>query len=381
MDFGRPLKRRILTIDDNEDIHRDFAAVLLPPRRDESLDEMEAALFGTAAPKSTRVNEYEIEHALQGEDGVKKISKALHDGNPYALAFVDMRMPPGLDGAETIRQIWRVDPDVQIVICTAYSDYDWTELQACFRQTDSLLILKKPFAAEEVVQLASALTEKWVLSRRAALKMEELERLVRERTAELAEINAKLTEEVVQRKASEEMLRKLSLVDGLTGIPNRRVFDETLETQWAMEMQKGTPVSLLMIDLDYFKQYNDCNGHPAGDECLKRVAQALYGSTARRWDLVARYGGEEFAAILPDTNQSGAVNVAQAMLAAVEALAIPHADSRTCPIVTVSIGCASLTPSPDITPQALIAAADRALYRAKGEGRNQIACLDDPIPA
>jgi diguanylate cyclase (GGDEF)-like protein len=127
-----------------------------------------------------------------------------------------------------------------------------------------------------------------------------------------------------------------------------------------------------MIDLDYFKLYNDRNGHLGGDDCLRRVAKALSESTDRRRDLMARYGGEEFAAILTETDLHGAATVGERMRAAVRSLGIPHADSPTAPEVTVSVGCAALTPTKGSAPQDLIAAADRALYRAKEMGRNRV---------
>lgn len=371
--LDQPRSRRIITIDGNEEIHRDFEAVLKAPGPDGHLDELEAAGFGGSMQKVPEPISYDLDHALQGEEGVEKVSRAVAEGRPYALAFVGMRMPPGWDGIETIRRIWKVDPAVQIVICTAYSDCDLSGLRRHFRRTDSLLILKKPFDTEEVEQLASTLTRKWSLARQAAMRMDELERLVQKRTADLADANRRLVEEISRRTASEEALRRLSLLDALTGIANRRVFDEMLATHWAQAIEQASSISLLMIDLDYFKHYNDRRGHLAGDECLKRVATALHGSTARHWDLLARYGGEEFAAILPKTDLPGALSVGERMRAVVESLGIPHEDSPTALGITVSVGCAAMAPSKGMAPRMLIAVADQALYRAKEMGRNRIA--------
>lgn len=170
--------------------------------------------------------------------------------------------------------------------------------------------------------------------------------------------------------------KHLAGVDGLTQIANRRRFDEHLEAQWQLMTEQQAPISLILADIDYFKQYNDTYGHLLGDTCLKHVAQALQGSISHMTDLVARYGGEEFAAIMPETDLSGAIAVATRMQAQIEYLQLPHARSSTSHYVTLSMGVASCIPSLDQSPQALVAAADRLLYTAKQSGRNQIAYAD-----
>ncbi len=161
--------------------------------------------------------------------------------------------------------------------------------------------------------------------------------------------------------------------DGLTDIANRRYFDQRAEREWKRVLRTGLPLSLLLIDIDHFKQYNDHYGHGAGDECLRQVAQALAHCGERPSDLVARYGGEEFVALLPETKINGARHLAERMRAAVEALAIPHARSSAASVVTLSIGVA--THGPDSTKtdlRHLQECADQALYHAKHQGRNQV---------
>ncbi|TVQ06925.1 MAG: diguanylate cyclase [Leptolyngbya sp. DLM2.Bin27] len=165
----------------------------------------------------------------------------------------------------------------------------------------------------------------------------------------------------------------LAGVDGLTQIPNRRRFDEHLKDQWQLMAEQQSPLSIILADIDYFKQYNDTYGHLLGDTCLKHVAQALQGSISHRADLIARYGGEEFVATLPNTELSSAIAIATRMQSQVEYLQLPHACSAVSHYVTLSMGVASLIPSLDQTPQILVAAADRLLYVAKQSGRNQIA--------
>lgn len=169
-----------------------------------------------------------------------------------------------------------------------------------------------------------------------------------------------------------EEITLLAASDGLTQIPNRRHFDQHLAQQWKQMAREQKPLAVLLCDIDYFKQYNDTYGHLAGDNCLQRVAQTLYHSVRRPFDLVARYGGEEFAAVLPGTSWGGAIKVAQRMRTAVAQLEIPHCASPISAYITVSIGVASLIPSTDLAAIHLVTIADRHLYQAKQQGRDQI---------
>ena len=178
---------RILIIDDNESIHQDFRKILSSKESSNELDDLAANLFGGAAPSgpTDHLNPYHLEFASQGLEGVQKVKRALESDSPYALAFVDMRMPPGWDGLETIEHLWKVDPNLLVIICTAHSDYSWEQIITRLGQTDKLLILKKPFDNVEVSQLAIALTEKWNLGLYAHMKEAQLEGMVEERTHDL----------------------------------------------------------------------------------------------------------------------------------------------------------------------------------------------------
>ena len=185
--------RRILIIDDNRAIHDDFRKILSPVTlAAAALDVTEAALFGKPENAVQQIR-YEIDSAYQGQEGVLLAKQALEGGRRYAMAFVDVRMPPGMDGVETTKKIWEIDPDIQIVICTAYSDYSWNEMFEKIGDCDGLVILKKPFDTVEVLQLAHALTEKWLLHRQAMRKVEELENMVKKRTVEVQNANVELT--------------------------------------------------------------------------------------------------------------------------------------------------------------------------------------------
>ena len=159
---------RILLIDDLRSIHEDFARILARPSTSEALDAMGSELFGRPAPLPEPGSElgFELDSAYQGQDGLAKLDVSLQEQRPYAVAFVDMRMPPGWDGVETIEHLWASDPQLQVVVCTAYSDYPWDDMIERLHNADNLLILKKPFEPVEVVQLARTLAAKWTVERR-----------------------------------------------------------------------------------------------------------------------------------------------------------------------------------------------------------------------
>jgi len=188
-----PLKnRRILVIDDNRAIHEDFRKILASSKSaPHDLADQEASLFGEPAP-SFQLPVFEIDSAYQGQEGLDMIEKSLQEGRPYAMAFVDVRMPPGWDGVETTGKIWEKYSDLQVVICTAYSDYSWEEMLRKLGYSDRLVILKKPFDNIEVLQLAISMTEKWRLYQQAKLRLDDLEKMVQARTLALETANANL---------------------------------------------------------------------------------------------------------------------------------------------------------------------------------------------
>jgi CheY-like chemotaxis protein len=192
---------RILVVDDNEAIHEDFNKILATTAAatDGKLDDMAASLFGEEAPTGPRT-EFELTHALQGQEALELTLKALRDDKPFALAFVDVRMPPGWNGIETVEKIWQHDHEIEIVLCTAYSDFSWEEIAGRLAHPERLLILRKPFDPLEVRQLAYGLTSKWFLRRQAACRMQDLEIMVEERMRELAALKARLEEVTSQQR-------------------------------------------------------------------------------------------------------------------------------------------------------------------------------------
>ncbi|RJG01691.1 sensor domain-containing diguanylate cyclase [Noviherbaspirillum sedimenti] len=186
--------------------------------------------------------------------------------------------------------------------------------------------------------------------------------------------------DISERKQNEEKLAQLqkelealSFKDGLTGVANRRMFDTVLETEWAHAQRNQQALSLLILDVDHFKQYNDCYGHLRGDECLQRVARILAASLQRPRDFLARFGGEEFVIVLPETDAIAAQTVAERCLDLVTSAQIPHAESATSPVLTISIGVGTIVPGQDDVPRRFIDQVDNRLYQAKRNGRHCIA--------
>jgi len=176
-------------------------------------------------------------------------------------------------------------------------------------------------------------------------------------------------------KVINKELEKLALRDSMTGIANRRMFDHLLENEWARAQRSQQPLSLLFIDIDFFKQYNDCYGHQAGDDCLKQIAKTLSFIARRPADLAARYGGEEFVVLLPETGKEHARRLAELCHTAVIEQGIPHEASEVSDVVTISVGVCSIQVTTGMQAQALIEAADKAQYQAKKNGRNRVEVL------
>ncbi len=468
--MNRLENRRVLLVDDTPAIHEDFRKVLGGSARDSSLAEDEAILFGTSAPQQTIP--FDLASAFQGREALEKV-KAARDGQlPYAMAFVDIRMPPGWDGVETAQRLWEEDPQLQIVLCTAYSDYSWPEILARLDVRDRLLILKKPFDPIEVYQFANALTTKWKLSEQAAFKMSRLEEAVEQRTQELSNANiivqsspvvlyrlkgepsfpliyvshnitkfghepAKLLTDaewakklihpedrvkvgetmarvfeknaqgaalefrlltasgasrwvenryvpvrdadgllveiegilidITERKLAEEKIAQLARTDSLTGLANRATFMERLNQAFAAARRGALPFAVLYLDLDQFKPVNDTLGHSAGDIVLQQVAQRLRACT-RESDLIARLGGDEFAILQGELRETA--NAGELAAKIHESLREPYELMGDEIRISVSIGICPYSPELDQS-DAMLAHADRALYRSKEQGRDQ----------
>jgi len=346
---------RVLVIDDNPAIHEDFDKIL----RDETdacanLSVAEHLLFGDSTSAPPVRPQFQLEFASQGQEGVALIERALACGRPFAMAFVDMRMPPGWDGLETIERLWAQDPNVQVVICSAHSDYDWTDFVARLGHSDKLLVLKKPFEPVEVLQCATALTRKWQQERLLRQQVQSLEHVVTVRTEGL--------------EAANRQLRHLATHDTLTGLPNRVLLDDRLAQAIAHANRNDQSFAVAVIDLDRFKLVNDSMGHRAGDEFLKEVAKRL-ASVVRSVDTVARVGGDEFVLIIASAfSREGIDDIATR---AIESMRAPIRLAEVDLYTSLSIGVA-FYPQDSTTAEHLVARADAAMYCAKQRGRNNL---------
>ncbi len=356
--------RRILIIDDNAAIHDDFRKVLCPvTQSDAGLDELEDSLFGepvTASGESHPHVEYELDCALQGEEGLAKLKQAIADGRPYAMAFVDMRMPPGWDGVQTIQQLWKVDRTLQIAICTAYTDYSPDQISSALGIRDGLLMLRKPFEKAEIRHVAMMLTEKAIAQR----ERDALEKIVQARTAQL---------------------QHAALHDTLTGLPNRLLFNDRLQTALKRSAREPQKFAVLFVDCDRFKVINDSLGHAAGDQLLLAMAGRLQ-QAVRDTDLVvhgsdeqplaARLGGDEFAILLDGIKaDADAARVAERLLKTLENPYVIEGhevhSTASIGITTNSLGYNS--------PEEMIRDADTAMYRAKTTGGSRFVMFDQAM--
>ena len=316
------INHRIIVIDDNESIHDDFRKVLCDIGETDDLSADESLLFGEDAVSPIHNISYEVDSALQGEAGWNKVRHARDMGKAYAVAFVDMRMPPGWDGLKTVEKICEDDPDIQIVICTAYSDYTWQEITQRINQLDRLLILKKPFDHSEICQLAAALTEKWRLGQQAKLRMADLERMVEARTVELNQASNQLKGEIDDRQAAEAQYRHATLHDPLTDLPNRALLLDRIEhSLQRMRRDENHKFAILFMDLDNFNVINDGLGHELGDQLLMEVSRRLgtcvreVDSISRSSETLARLGGDEFVILLDEIRtETDALRVADRII-------------------------------------------------------------------
>jgi diguanylate cyclase (GGDEF)-like protein len=344
------LTQRLLMIDDNPAIHQDYRKILID-RGDTQISAAEAALFGE--PQSTVARPaFDVDSAMQGREGVELARCALVEGRPYSVAFVDMRMPPGWDGLETIENLWKVDPEIQVVVCSAYSDYDWMELLARLGRSDKLIVIKKPFEPIEILQSASALSRKWQNERALKRHVEGLERVVTDRTRGL--------------EAANRQMRHVASHDSLTGLPNRLLLEDRITQAIAQANRQAHEFAVAVLGLDRFKLIIDSLGHRAADEVLCGVAIRLKG-VIRSVDSIARLGGDEFVIVFDGPmTRADMLEMGKRMLNAMEPSMLLLGINVH---VSSSLGIA-LYPRDGVTVDALLAHADAAMCHAKKLGRN-----------
>jgi diguanylate cyclase (GGDEF)-like protein len=268
------------------------------------------------------------------------------------LILMDITMPE-IDGIAAMRRIHAVPQLMDIPVIMVTGRVEPENLKTAFDAGATDYITKPVHEIELLARVRSALKLKHAIDQRKGREHE-------------------LVKALKQLETANQLLQHVSATDGLTGVANRRQFDGILDVEWARASRSRSWMALIMLDIDFFKYYNDTYGHQAGDACLKTVASILIGNIHRPEDMVARYGGEEFAIVLPGTELDGASTVADRIRARVESVQIVHARSEVSEYVTLSVGVAAAIPRMGDSPATLIAAADKALYQAKQTGRNRV---------
>lgn len=335
--------RRILIVDANASAHRDFRAILCPQPRIPPL-----APPADSAPYDNLLQGFELDCVESGHDALEQVGRALASARPYALAFIDTHLAPGWDGLETITRLWKVDPQLQIALCTHAPDLSWEELSERLAFDDQLLILKRPFDTLEVRQMASALTWKWQMAQDAAAKMLSLERTIEERVHELLKVS------------------HLLQFDVLTELPNSTLLGDRLTQSIALSRRHHKQLAVMFIGLDRFKRINNALGHPVGDEMLKHVSRSL-AKALRKSDSVFRYGSDEFVLVLADIHHPQQTkSIAEKILVA---LSKPHNIAGHDLSVTASMGI-SIYPNDGEEALALIKKAETAMRNVKEYGPN-----------
>jgi diguanylate cyclase len=337
---------RILVIDDNVEIHGDFIKILTNDKKSAQMDSLRQGIFGNDTKETVIMPEFNIDLASDGASGVKKVSDSVKEKKHFALAFVDIRMPPGLDGVETAQKIWELDKDIQIVICTAYSDYSWEETISKLGKTDKLFIIKKPFDVTAVRQLACALTKKWLLSQEE-----------KHNTLSL----------IAGRKRLEKQLQHKATHDNLTDLPNR-IYLEAALSNLINTNKNSEIIAVTIFNLDRFKLINDSLSHVVGDELLQSIAKRLQNLVSES-SFVGRIESDEFVIIFNVGEENNDIEIRVKKL--LDAIRKPYTLRDREVIITASAGI-SLYPENGQTAVVLLQNANVAMRRAKDAGGNQL---------
>ncbi|MDJ0510242.1 MAG: diguanylate cyclase [Crocosphaera sp.] len=319
-------------------------------------------------------DEYLIETAEGGEDALELMEDLIADGCQVALVLSDYIMPD-IKGDEVLKRIHEMSPNTLKIMLTGHANLE--AVSNAIKHARLYRYVSKPWQSEDlkltvVEALHSYLQDQKLVEQRVQLKElnQQLEKLIHEQAKIIAEKTAKLEKANAKLEQANQELQQLAILDPLLQIANRRRFDEYLQQEWERLSRERRYLSLILADVDYFKQYNDEYQHQAGDHCLIAIAKTIERSLRRPADIAARYGGEELVIVLPNTTPEGAVKVAEKIQAEIALLKIPHLRSQVSDYVTISMGIASVIPIRGCSPLMLVNMADKCLYEAKDNGRN-----------
>ncbi|MCF6807022.1 EAL domain-containing protein [Thiotrichales bacterium 19S9-12] len=364
------MEYKILVIDDTASIHEDFKQIFSYQSNHSELDELEKLIFDESNKKNEKalLSNICIDSAYSGEEGIKFVEKSNKNISPYSVAIVDIRMPGGIDGVETAEKILQIEPNIQIVFCSAYSDYNWEDMIEKLQHLDRWVILKKPFEMIEAQQIVYSLCEKWVLllDMRKQIEMQ----------------TKALQEQIQQLNKAQDEIYDLAYYDSLTKLPNRLFFKELLKESLDLCKKNDQMLGVFFLDIDDFKQINDTFGHDVGDSLLIKIAQRineLFDSKSHQrirskiknpTAICSRLGGDEFILLLKNVNDKNDITRFADLInqtISEEAFKV----SKRSLVVTASIGV-SIYPIDAKKAEDLLKNADIAMYQAKRQGKNQV---------
>lgn len=344
--------KRILLVEDNSGIHKDFHNAFSAEITDPLLAVTKKMLFGklvAVSQEDDRKSPFIIHSAYRGQEAVDMVRKAFLAGEPYSMIFMDVYMPHGLAVVETVKQIWQVDADAQVVIFSAQINYSWEKIAKQLNESDNFIILRRPFDSNEIRQLATVLSRKKELKQQVHYQLENLEIKESEHNSKIEKITAEL-----QHQATH---------DRLTGLPNRILLLDRIQQAMAQAKRYGMHAGILLFDIDNFKQVNDSLGHNSGEEVLKEVAKRL-SRVVRESDTLARLSGDEFVAVFVcQPREDHFITIANKFM---RQLTQPYMIKGHAVSLTASIGI-SIYPTHGLDVITLLKNADAALYKAKEE--------------
>jgi len=382
---------RILIVDDNESAHKDLKKILLEEysEKEKELNSTQKVLLDHKEKSNNHTGNfkihYQIDDAYQGEEAILMVKKAEASGLQYAVIFMDIRMPPGINGIEAIEKIWEVNPFIEFVICTSFSDYTWEEIICQVGTSEHLLFLKKPFNKAEVKQLTISLIFKWNMNEKVRRIIKTMENEIEERIKQVQLISKELNTSYSEYNTRHNEIMFSSDRDITTKLYSLEMIHTRLQEIIESSRRHNYPVSIIIIDILNLKDINEKYGHDAGNEALIKVAEILKGSPGlsphpyrekqrigeiRKYDVAGRYGSSELVIILPYCEEEQAKKVASRLMKRITNASLSLSKDFT---LEIDMGISVLnTGIPCKNSDEFLSFAEKALYYAKSQGKNKM---------